>query len=159
MQYLIDGHNLIPKIPGLCLQDPEDEIKLVARLQEFARVEKASIEVYFDRAAPGFSGTRRIGSVKAHFVPGTTTADDRIINRIRSMGAAIRNYTIVTSYRRIQVEAKALKARVVPSEVFSRMMTEAFSCQPESNDSSVTISESEMDEWLALFSGKKHESG
>ncbi len=28
MHYIIDGHNLIPKIPGLKLSNPEDEKKV-----------------------------------------------------------------------------------------------------------------------------------
>ena len=29
MPYIIDGHNLIPKIPGIDLQDLDDEQKLI----------------------------------------------------------------------------------------------------------------------------------
>jgi hypothetical protein len=34
MPYIVDGHNLIPKVPGLNLQDMEDELQLVELLQE-----------------------------------------------------------------------------------------------------------------------------
>lgn len=39
MPYLIDGHNLIPKL-GLRLDSMDDEMELVAILQEYARLER-----------------------------------------------------------------------------------------------------------------------
>ena len=39
MPYLIDGHNLIPKL-GLRLDSVDDEMELVAILQEFCRLLK-----------------------------------------------------------------------------------------------------------------------
>ena len=50
MPYLIDGHNLIPKIPGLSLEMLDDEDRLIELLQEFARVRRQRIEVFFDQA-------------------------------------------------------------------------------------------------------------
>jgi hypothetical protein len=48
MPYLIDGHNLIPKL-GLRLDSMDDEQELVVILQEYARLErKKQVEVYFD---------------------------------------------------------------------------------------------------------------
>lgn len=37
MPYLIDGHNLIGKVPNLRQDDPEDEKQLVELLQEFCQ--------------------------------------------------------------------------------------------------------------------------
>jgi hypothetical protein len=39
MPYLIDGHNLIPKL-GLRLDSMDDEQELIAILQEYARLER-----------------------------------------------------------------------------------------------------------------------
>lgn len=44
MPYLIDGHNLIPKI-GLRLSEPDDELELIRLLQDFARLRRQPIEV------------------------------------------------------------------------------------------------------------------
>ena len=33
MHYLIDGHNLIARVPGLSLADPDDEVKLLQLLK------------------------------------------------------------------------------------------------------------------------------
>ena len=44
MPYLIDGHNLIPKL-GLRLDSMDDEMELIAILQEFCRVERRQVDV------------------------------------------------------------------------------------------------------------------
>ena len=43
MPYLIDGHNLIPKL-GLRLDSLDDEEQLIPRLQEFCRLRRAQVE-------------------------------------------------------------------------------------------------------------------
>ena len=50
--YEVDGHNLIPKV-GLRLDSFDDEMELVALLQEFARLHRRQVEVYFDGAPAG----------------------------------------------------------------------------------------------------------
>ncbi len=47
MPYLIDGHNLIRKVPNLRQDDPEDEKQLVELLQEFCQRTGKHVEVYF----------------------------------------------------------------------------------------------------------------
>ncbi len=47
MPYLIDGHNLIGKVPNLRQNDPEDEKQLVELLQEFCQRTGKHVEVYF----------------------------------------------------------------------------------------------------------------
>ena len=53
MPYLIDGHNLIPRIPGLSLKDLDDETALIQILQRFAARQGSRVDVFFDRAPPG----------------------------------------------------------------------------------------------------------
>ena len=48
MPYLIDGHNLIPRL-GLRLDSMDDEMELIAILQEFYRTERRQVEVFFAR--------------------------------------------------------------------------------------------------------------
>ena len=67
MPYLIDGHNLIPKL-GLRLDSIDDEMELIAILQGFCRVERKQVEVFFDGAPAPQAGTRKLGAVSAHFV-------------------------------------------------------------------------------------------
>ena len=85
MPYIIDGHNLIPKV-GLRLDALDDEMALVEILREFCRIKKKRVDVYFDGAPPGENGTRKFGYVTAHFVRRGRTADDAIHARLRKMG-------------------------------------------------------------------------
>ena len=81
MPYLIDGHNLIPKL-GLHLESIDDELELVGKLQEFCRLRRAKVEVFFNGAPAGQSSTRRAGMVTAHFVRKESSADTAIENRL-----------------------------------------------------------------------------
>ncbi len=38
--YIIDGHNLIPKLPGRSLRELDDEMALVGLLQTFGRLRR-----------------------------------------------------------------------------------------------------------------------
>jgi predicted RNA-binding protein with PIN domain len=94
MRYLIDGHNLIPKLPGLSLNAIDDELRLVELLQEYCRRSRNGVEVYFDNAPPGQAGTRRYGTVSAHFIPRGRTADDAIRLRLGRLGRSGKNWTV-----------------------------------------------------------------
>src|SRR5215510_9304953 len=106
MAYLIDGHNLIPKL-GLRLDAIDDEMELIAILQEFCRREHKQLEVYFDGAPAAHAGTRKLGAVTAHFVPLGKTADNAIRNHLKQLGKSAKNWIVVTSDHQVQVEARA----------------------------------------------------
>ena len=65
MPYIIDGHNLIPKIPGINLGDIDDEVQLIKMLQDFCRLRRTRVEVYFDNAPPGEVQDKKHGQVSA----------------------------------------------------------------------------------------------
>jgi len=120
MIFLIDGHNLIPHIPGLSLKELDDECQLIGMLQEFSRVSRQRVEVYFDKAPAGQSGTRNYGAVKAHFIREDSTADEAIISRVRSAGREAAGCLVVTSDHRVQNEVRTVHARVVDSSQFAK---------------------------------------
>lgn len=157
MAYLIDGHNLIPKIPGFSLQTIDDENQLIELLQEFCRLERKNVEVYFDKAPPGSSTTRRFGQVVAHFVRAGSTADAAIKKRLASLGKAAPNWTVVSSDLSIQNSALARKARVIRSEDFAAQLMKSLqgksTVMEESRDYS--LSQDELQEWLDMFNAKK----
>ena len=97
MPYLIDGHNLIPKLAGFSLSAMDDEMQLISLLQTFSRVRRQPVEVYFDRAPAGHAGVRRFGTITAHFVPSSRTADDAIRERLARLGADARNWRVVSA--------------------------------------------------------------
>ncbi len=154
MPYLIDGHNLIPKLPGLSLRDVEDELELIERLQQFCRAHRRKVEVYFDKASPGHTGTRRFGSVTAHFVREGRTADNAIAARLRSMKKSAANWTVVSSDHEVQSEARSAHAQVISSEEFAQLMTQAPDPAAEEK-SDRPVSEQEVEEWMRLFQPPK----
>jgi predicted RNA-binding protein with PIN domain len=153
MPYLIDGHNLIPKV-GLRLDSPDDEMELVALLQEFARLKRQQVDVYFDGAPIGQAGTRSVGTVRVHFVKLGHTADDAIRARLNKMAKDARNWTVVSSDREIQSAARIVHAQFISSEEFVKILRTAVSSAPKTNTGDKKLSPAEVDEWLKLFRDK-----
>ena len=157
MIYLIDGHNLIPKIPGLSLRVLDDEARLIELLQVFSRVRRSAVEVFFDGAPPGQAGVRRYGTLKAHFVRAGRTADDAIVAHLRTLGSRAAEVSVVSSDHRVQAEARSLRASLIESGSFARDLLEAqVAAQPGRADPrEASLGAEEVDEWLKLFSGGK----
>ena len=154
MPYLIDGHNLIPKV-GLHLNSPDDEMELVAILKEFARLKRQQVEVYFDGAPIGQAGTRKLGTVRAHFVPLGQTADSAIRLRLKKMEKDAKNWIIVSSDHEVQSAARVVRAQIVTSEEFVKMLRAATNSAPKANTENKKLSAQEVDEWLKLFREKE----
>ena len=154
MPYLIDGHNLIPKV-GLHLNSPDDEMELVAILKEFARLKRQQVEVYFDGAPIGQAGTRKLGTIRAHFVPLGQTADSAIRSRLKKMEKDAKNWIIVSSDHEVQNAARVVRAQVVTSDEFVKMLRAATNSAPKANTENKKLSAQEVDEWLKLFREKE----
>lgn len=152
MMILIDGHNLIGKLPGLRLSDDEDEMSLIELLQVYGRVKQRDVSVFFDGAAPGFARRKRFNRVTAVFVERGTPADDAIIRYLLQAGKKARNLAVVTSDHRIQAQARAVQAKVIPSEAFVDQLLEARrTAMDQSGPSQTALSSAEVEEWLQLF--------
>ena len=157
MPYLIDGHNLIPKLPGLSLKSMDDEIQLIQRLQEYCRQSGKSVEIYFDNAAPGQAGTQSHGRVKAHFIRAGRTADEAIITRLRSLGRAAKNWQVVSSDRQVAAAARSFQAQVISSEAFANAMLAAA---PEDRvdpgaETGLPLDPAEVERWMKLFNNRE----
>ena len=146
---MIDGHNLIPKV-GLRLESIDDELELIAILQEFHKQDRKLIEVYFDGAPASHAGTRKLGAVTAHFVRLGATADNAIRLRLKSLGKSARNWTVVSSDRRVQIEAKDVHAEIISSDSFAILLKQARAAVPKVNNDR-KLSEDEVNEWMRLF--------
>jgi predicted RNA-binding protein with PIN domain len=149
MPYLIDGHNLIPKL-GLRLDSMDDEMELIAILQEFCRLERKQAEVFFDGAPAGQARTQKLGAVTAYFVRLGDSADNAIRNRLQRLGKSAKNWTVVSSDRQVQAEARAAHAEVTSSDAFAAMLKQVRSSAPKS-DSDRSLSAKEVEDWLKLF--------
>lgn len=151
MPTLIDGHNLIPKL-GLDLNSFDDETELVARLNEFCRLSrKTGLEVYFDNAPPGSPETRKIGQLTAHFVRKPLIADEAIRLRLKKLGRAARNWSVVSSDQRVQAEARTAGAAVISSDEFAATVIDTLHAGPPASPRQPGLSEREINEWMALF--------
>lgn len=157
MPYLIDGHNLIPKVKGLSLDEVEDEMKLVELLQAFCQQQHKQAEVFFDNAAPGGVKTRSYGRVLARFVYRGVTADQAIVNRLNRLGGERRNWTVVSSDRAIQAAARAAHAQVLSSEAFAGQLEAALdeTRRDKGDLEEGGVEAQEVEEWLRLMRGRE----
>jgi uncharacterized protein len=153
MPYLIDGHNLIPKL-GLRLESLDDEMELIAVLREFCRMTRKEVDVYFDGAPAPHAATRKFGSVTAHFVRLGSSADEAIRRRLKSLGKSAKNWTVVTSDRQVQAEARAAQAGIITSDSFAALLKQARASAPKGDDQRELSSE-EVEEWLRIFQERK----
>lgn len=153
MSWIIDGHNLIPKIPGISLSLPDDEEQLIKLLLDFSRVTGKRIIVYFDSAPPGMSGSRRWGLVSAHFVRKGLSADSAIRGKLKQLGKSAKNWKVVSSDRAIQIEARSVGATVISSEEFAGSVLSAVKDLGKSTDTTQEVypDDTEVKHWLEIF--------
>lgn len=152
MPFLVDGHNLIPHIPGLKLDDLDDERSLLEILVDFANRRRTQIEVYFDQAAPSRAGSQSMGRVKAHFVRQGIIADQAIIARLKRLGGSAKNWTVVSSDRVIQAEARSFHSKIMPSEEFSALLRERSEGGGDAEKAEdPQVSDGEVGFWLEQF--------
>lgn len=156
---VIDGHNLIPKVGGISLTDPEDESKLAAMVSEYCRLARVKAELFFDGAPPGRSASSRQGLVSIHHVRQGTTADDAILQYLRKEGNNARNLLVISSDHRVQTEARGLHAEVISSDQFSMQMRAVFSSPQATRKIKETPpSEEEVEEMLKLMTQDRGEN-
>jgi hypothetical protein len=138
-------------VPGLALDHPDDEERLAALLQGYARLKRKAVLVFFDKAAPGHAGERTFGTVRARFVPEGISADDAIINTLKGMGKGQRaQSSVVSSDRRVRAEAKALGAAVIASDAFARELAQTAASRRKGPPAPAGEGAA-LEEWYDLF--------
>jgi len=156
MPIIVDGHNLIPKIPGLDLSDVDDEINLIKMLQDYCRLRRVEIECYFDKAPQGHPRLQRYGQVTAIFARPGKTADEEIKMHLTRLGRSAREWSVVSSDASIQTAARAARARIIPSDVFSREMNAVLLQETSAKGTKseeVAMTSEELEMWLKEFGG------
>ena len=150
MPVLIDGHNLIGRVPDISLADPDDEARLVSRLQAYAGRTGKRVTVVFDRGMPGGrSENLSRGRVQVVFAPTGRNADRVLIERIRRARNP-QGLIVVTSDREVVAAAEGRGARVVRSEAFAGEL-EGAPAAPSGAKEKGRLSPDEVEAWLALF--------
>lgn len=151
MPYLIDGHNLIGKIPWMHLDSLDDEKELIQLLQSYCLQVQKEAEIYFDHSASGHARASVHGKVTARFVRSGETADTAIARHLKRLGKQAANWTVVSSDREVQNYARRARAKLLSSEDFSRELTAERT--GAGADDPPKISNAEVDDWLKLFGG------
>jgi predicted RNA-binding protein with PIN domain len=153
MTYIIDGHNLIPKVPGLSLEQMDDEICLIQRLIKFCQKKRARIVVYFDKAAPGYKSGSNYGAVSVIFVSNRRKADDAIHDYLIAHRREARNLTVVSSDRQVQRDASSLHSQVLSTETFAELLDASLFSPGKGGGSSEQelLTPDEVAEWEKLF--------
>jgi len=147
MPYLIDGHNLIPFMHGISLDQLDDEIRLIDLLEEyFRRIRKKAI-IFFDRGHPGADAQIRRSFVTARFTRPPLIADQAIRNQLNQSGGAARNYTVVSSDQEVASFAQRKGARVISSREFALTVQQSS----KSRGAGKSASEDDLDYWLKKF--------
>lgn len=152
MQYLIDGHNLIARLPDIDLDDPDDEAKLVIKLRGFVARERKKCTVIFDGGLPGGHSTMSSKSVKVIFASAShTNADNVIRQRIRKL-SDVYNWTVISSDNEVLDFARLHKVNTKTSAEFAGDLLRKPRIQDSRGESThVQVSKDEVNEWLDIF--------
>jgi len=152
MPILVDGHNLIGKLPTLSLEDPHDEEKLVRLLSSYRARSGKRITVVFDPgAAFSLPQVRKVGGVEVVFAPHNSSADVVIARRV----GASRNpggWLVVTSDQGLAEKVRQRGARVQSAEAFADQLSQ--SPEPGSDWKDTPLAPDEVEAWLGLFEGR-----
>jgi hypothetical protein len=157
MHYLIDGHNLIARMPDIDLSDPDDEAQLMMRLRQWvAGNRRRRVTLYFDGGLPGgraphFSG----GKVEVIFASYGEPADDLLIRKIRRVQNPP-EYTLVTSDAEIVGAATRRHMPVIDADTFAAQLEHDVAARqtppPTPDvDEAPLLSEEDVQMWLDLF--------
>jgi predicted RNA-binding protein with PIN domain len=151
MPFLIDGHNLIPHIRGLGLDDPDDEQKLIELLRAYlVRVDKKGV-VIFDRGLPGGAGKWSNSVLDVRFAQLPKNADDLIRDRLAKERNP-RGLVVVTADREIVAAAQQAGATVRRPAEFARQMVE----RPKTDQpKQAGLSSDEVAAWEEAFRSRK----
>ena len=153
MRYIIDGHNLIPRITGLSLEELDDEARLIQILVKFCQKKRDRVIVFFDKAAPGHQGAINYGAVNAYFVSERRKADDAIHDYLVAHRSEARNFIVVSSDRQVQRDARSFHAGILSTESFSEQLTERLVVpgQRAGETNAGPLTPEEVAEWEKLF--------
>lgn len=118
-RYLIDGHNLIGQLPDIALSDPDDEVRLLVKLEAYFAGSGDEVVVVFDPgpAPPLDQPPLRPGRITAVFARPPEHADI-VVKRLITQDPNCRHLTVVTADREILAFARRNRCRIVRTGEF-----------------------------------------
>ncbi len=153
MPLLIDGHNLIGRMPDLSLEDPDDEAALVQRLRRYCWRHRRRATVVFDAGIPGGRSLALSSpEVQVVFAPAGRTADALLCERIRRARDPA-GLIVISSDRSVQAAARARGARVIPAEDFATELIADRKTELEEEEKPRSVGD--LEEWLRLFNERR----
>ncbi len=154
MDYLVDGHNLIGRMPGLALSDPDDEAKLVDLLGRWTlREPRHRITVVFDGGVyghPSRLGSSRVRVIFAHLPRNADSVLEKLLQQVKSPGMTV----LVSDDRAITSVAADRGVHVVPCRVFLEQLMQPRaprSKRPGRARPEPKLPNSEVEAWLKHF--------
>ena len=119
---IIDGHNLIGALPDEDLANPDDEVRLLARLRSYRSRSGQDLLVFFDSGdlPAQFPDLSTAGCARAFPAPGQS-ADDAIIEFLRSRKEP-GQYAVVTNDHGLRFRAAAAGASLQWASDFARRL-------------------------------------
>lgn len=145
--YIIDGNNLIGKIPSLMkIQNADKQLsreKLVHFVDRYFADKKSNVTIHFD----GHPNTK-INSLKCKIIYSENqTADDKIKKQI-SQSKSPRNIVVITSDSNLSQFARKCSCTIISSDNFAADITDQNKNQ---NEQSIIDSMNNIDEFKKLF--------
>jgi predicted RNA-binding protein with PIN domain len=147
MPYIIDGHNLIGKMPDIHLDDLDDEAMLIDRLEVYFKSIRKKAIIFFDRGQPGEKNHTSLAFVQVHFVHQPGIADNAIVNFLRRQGGEARNYTVVSSDNAVRSASEKMGARLIRSRDFIKIL----GGKKKAMSGKTNASDNDVDFWLKIF--------
>lgn len=147
MPYLIDGHNLIPFVHGMSLDQLDDELRLIDLLEAYFKKIRKKATIFFDRGQPGADRMVTRGFVTARFTRPPLIADQAIRNQLRRLGGSAANYTVISSDHEVAAFARRQGAKAISSREFARTINRPGRHEADAK----TPPNEDLDYWLMQF--------
>jgi len=153
--FIIDGYNVIHAIPALkktLLHDAESARELLIHsISQLTHIKKFRCSIIFDGTAPDRSPNQSTHA-PVHVIYSFPVSADVKIKQMIEHSRNCSLLTIITSDREILRFAKTHSCQTHTSTYFQNLLSEASDTVTEKSD--VTLSKSQIDEWLRIFGEK-----
>ncbi|NTU45737.1 MAG: NYN domain-containing protein [Chlorobiaceae bacterium] len=169
-EFVVDGYNLIHKLIPSPSASPLEQLRLEMekKLLSFQRKNRCAVTIVYDGKA---SAREHSSIIPLHivFTPATKSADQWIIDYVKSLNTNVKKVTIVSSDDEIRRYSEAFGARCIKSEAFALKLGENGTSAPLSEgkrrsgfgktiDKAVRgepLSDKEVAQWAELFTRGK----
>jgi HEAT repeat protein len=119
---IIDGHNLIGALPDEDLANPDDEVRLLARLRGYRSQSSQDMLVFFDSGdLPAQSPDLSTEGVRVRFAAPGQSADDAIVDFLRSRKEP-GQYAVVTNDQGLRFRAASAGASLQSASDFAHRL-------------------------------------